>query len=140
MADYIFEEFKIFSSEKAAIDMIEPILSNLRTKVEIPDERFYNIMIAVTEAVNNAITHGNSGDPAKKVEFSIKADRNFVEISVKDEGTGFDPDNVEDCLHPENLLKSHGRGIFIIRELMHSAEFIIGNDGTKVVMKYKINH
>jgi serine/threonine-protein kinase RsbW len=125
-----------FKSEKTSLALVEPILENLRAYLGIKDENFYNIMIAVTEAVNNAITHGNKLSPVKKVYFLVKADEEKIYINVKDEGDGFDPARIADCLEPENLLKSSGRGVFIIRELMDDLKISSNSTGTSVEMSY----
>jgi serine/threonine-protein kinase RsbW len=93
-------------------------------------------MIAVTEAVNNAINHGNKLDPSKKVQFNVEADNEKIYIYVKDEGNGFNPQEIDDCLEPENLLKASGRGVFIIRELMHEVKIRSNSSGTEVEMTY----
>jgi serine/threonine-protein kinase RsbW len=93
-------------------------------------------MIAVTEAVNNAINHGNKLNPHKKVGFTVKADNENIFVKVTDEGDGFDPDKIADCLEPENLLKSSGRGVFIIRELMDDLKIISNSKGTTLEMYF----
>jgi serine/threonine-protein kinase RsbW len=78
--------------------------------------------VAIRESVINAIKHGNRNDAAKHVfvefETATKAEVPELSIRIRDEGEGFDPDQVANCLDPENLLKSSGRGIFLIRNFM----------------------
>lgn len=126
---------EILKSDKTAVSRIEPVLAELKKSFNVSDDRFYNIMIAVSEAVNNAVNHGNQFDPDKKVHFDLNAYDDRVVISVRDEGRGFDPEGVADCTDPENLLKSNGRGVYLIRELMHDVEFDVTN-GTKVTMTF----
>lgn len=126
----------IFNSEKASLGLVEPILDELRRQLGIKDENFFNVMIAVTEAVNNAITHGNKLNPDKKVKFLVRADDDKIYILVGDEGSGFDPSGIADCLEPENLLKSSGRGVFIIRELMDNLIINSNENGTTLEMYY----
>lgn len=128
---------KVFKSEKSTITKIEPILVNLKKDLEIKDDKFYNIMIAVTEAVNNAISHGNNFSPDKNVTFKVVAKDDILEIIVIDEGDGFEPEEVKDCLQPENLLKDNGRGVFIIGELMDNIAYDTSN-GTKLTMTYNL--
>ena len=98
-----------------------------------------NLAIAVTEAVGNAIIHGNKKNPEKKVSIEIVSDKNQIEIIVRDEGEGFDPNKIQDPLLPENLMKESGRGIFILSELMDKVDFKFSEKGTtlKMVMVLK---
>jgi serine/threonine-protein kinase RsbW len=89
-----------------------------------------DIAIALTEAVSNAMSHGNKNIKSKNVTIIIDQKPNYMEILVTDEGGGFDPENVDDPLLPENLLKESGRGIFILKSLMDSVEFSSNNKGT----------
>ncbi len=136
MQKWIFESENFFKSERNTILLIEPILSKLKSDLSIPDESFYNIMIAATEAVNNAVTHGNKLNPEKIVEFTVKANKQSIIVRVSDQGEGFNPENVADCLEPENLLKSSGRGVFIIKELMDDVFITSDNQGTLIEMTY----
>ncbi len=138
MNDYIFKEIVNLPSNKESMGKIEPILMQVQTIADIPEDRFYNLLISVTEAVNNAIMHGNKFDPLKNVTVSLTATEDFVEIEVQDEGSGFDPDTVADPREPENLLKSSGRGIFIIKSLLDDVTFEKNDIGTKVTMKFII--
>ena len=81
----------------------------------------------MTEAVNNAIVHGNRLDPEKRVRYSLECRDEGVYCVVEDEGEGFDPGNVDDPVSPENLLREGGRGMFLIRALMKS--FHVENTG-----------
>lgn len=126
---------EILATDKTAISRVEPILIKFKSDFGVPDEKYYNIMIAVSEAVNNALNHGNKLNPAKKVYFDLEADETHITIIVRDEGNGFNPEEIADCTDPENLLKSSGRGVYLIRELMHDVDFTYHN-GTEVVMTY----
>ncbi len=138
MNDYIFKEIVNLPSKKESMGKIEPILMQVQTIADIPEDRFYNLLISVTEAVNNAIMHGNKFDAEKTVVVSLLATEDFVEIEVQDEGDGFNPDEVADPREPENLLKSSGRGIFIIKSLLDEVLFEKNEIGTKVTMKFII--
>ncbi len=128
------------ASEKSSINLVGPMLFNVKDVLNISDEKFYNLLIAVTEAVNNAIIHGNRLNPEKYVDLALKGDKTYIEIVVKDQGDGFDPDAVADCREPENLLKESGRGVFIIRSLLDEASFVSTGNGTTVRMKYYLQN
>jgi serine/threonine-protein kinase RsbW len=75
------------------------------------------------EAANNAISHGNDGDPAKRVTIEISVDDDRVEIDIEDEGTGFDYTHVEDPRKEENLLRDSGRGVMLIRSFLDKVQY-----------------
>jgi serine/threonine-protein kinase RsbW len=113
------------------IRMIESFIDNAKEKFHLDDDIYGNIMIAVTEAVNNAIKHGNSGNSSKNVYLSLNLNENLLQFIVKDEGSGFDFQNLPDPTSPENLEKPGGRGIFLMKHLSDEVEF---KEGGKVVL------
>lgn len=136
MDNWTFNSENSFNSDRNTISLVEPILLNLKNTFLIPDEKFYNIMIAVTEAVNNAVNHGNKLNPDKIVKFIVRANNDKMYIKVTDQGEGFDPNNIADCTDPENLLKSSGRGVYIIKELMDEVDIDSSSKGTIMQMIY----
>jgi serine/threonine-protein kinase RsbW len=92
------------------------------------------LAIATTEAVNNAIVHGNRQDISKKVRIRFEKNPEKLTISISDEGAGFDPENCEDPTNPENISKGSGRGIFIVRQLMDEVNISTTSHGTTVVL------
>ena len=105
------------------IRMIESFIDNAKERFELDDDIYGNIMIAVTEAVNNAIKHGNAGDRKKNVHLSLSLNDSLIKFTVKDEGQGFDYQNLPDPTAPENLEKVGGRGIFLMKLLSDQVEF-----------------
>jgi serine/threonine-protein kinase RsbW len=95
--------------------------------------------IVTTELVNNAIHHGNKNDPTKKVFISFTVNNSKVELRIKDQGCGFDPDELKDPLAPENLLSESGRGLFLIRNLMDGLEYNFTEEGTEIIVYKKIS-
>jgi serine/threonine-protein kinase RsbW len=92
------------------------------------------IGLAVREAIANAMVHGNHCDPEKKVRISVTVNgRCGLLVRVKDSGAGFDPDGLPDPIAAENLMAPHGRGIFIIRQIMDEVDFKFDH-GTEVRM------
>lgn len=112
------------------IRMIESFIDNAKEKFHLEDDIYGNIMIAVTEAVNNAIKHGNDGDKLKNVFLSLTLEESIIKFIVKDEGRGFDFENLPDPTSPENIEKPGGRGIFLMKHLSDEVRF---KDGGKVV-------
>jgi serine/threonine-protein kinase RsbW len=98
--------------------------------MKFSDSDIDDIAIALTEAVSNAMMHGNKHDETKKVTIEICEKPDKMVITILDEGGGFDPINVADPLLPENLLKESGRGIFILNSLMDGVNFSSGLSGT----------
>lgn len=97
-----------------------------------------DIAISVSELVNNAIAHGNAGDDSKKVTVEISRSSEVVSISVNDQGSGFNPNELDDPLAEENLMKEVGRGIFIVKSLMDSVNIKPSPSGTKIIMTKSI--
>ena len=105
------------------IRMIESFIDNAREKFHLDDDIYGNIMIAVTEAVNNAIKHGNDSDKSKNVSLSLSLKDSMIQFVIKDEGKGFDYENLPDPTAPENLEKVGGRGIFLMKHLSDEVQF-----------------
>lgn len=92
------------------------------------------IRLALREALNNALRHGNKLDPSKKIHFSYSCDpQQGLWVMIRDEGVGFNPDAVPDPTQPENLDRTGGRGVFLMRNLMDEVEFRDG--GREVQMR-----
>jgi serine/threonine-protein kinase RsbW len=105
------------------IRMIESFIDNAKERFHLDDDIYGNIMIAVTEAVNNAIKHGNSNDRSKNVLLSLNLEDSLIKFIVKDEGIGFDYNNLPDPTAPENIEKPGGRGIFLMKHLSDEVKF-----------------
>ncbi len=129
---------KKFSSDKKVISEIENLLKSIQKKIPFDSNKFHNILVASTEAVINAIQHGNRYNPNKKVVFKVIAEPNKIIVSVADEGEGFDPSTLEDPRTPENILKERGRGIFIIKELSDKTSITTSRYGTIISMEFNI--
>jgi serine/threonine-protein kinase RsbW len=93
------------------------------------------MLIAVTEAVNNAIHHGNQDDPEKFVRIGFESDENMLTFSIRDEGPGFDYTNLPDPTDPANLDKISGRGVFLMTQLSDSIRF--EDNGRQVFLSFK---
>ena len=105
----------------------------------IGEEAAFAIVMAVREAVTNAMVHGNQEDETMSVEVIFNCLGNALEIEVRDQGEGFDPTGVPDPTDPANILKTSGRGIFLMRSFMDEVEwFARPEGGTTVRMVKKI--
>jgi serine/threonine-protein kinase RsbW len=105
-----------------ALDLVQVVTEHIARRLGFDEESLHWTSMAVRESVVNAITHGNGSDPAKIVfiEYSATPDSDpaaFV-ISVRDQGSGFDPDTLKNPLTPENIFSPSGRGVFLIRQFM----------------------
>lgn len=96
----------------------------------------YKVVLLTTEAVTNAIEHGNALDPSKSVSIDLRSDAHKIEVRVLDEGSGFDLNSVRDPLAEENLLRDGGRGIFLIEAMADDCSF--DQDGREVRMVFNL--
>ena len=119
------------------IRMIESFIDNAKEKFHLDDDIYGNIMIAVTEAVNNAIKHGNNSDASKNVSLSLNLEDTLIKFLIEDEGKGFDYHTLPDPTSPENLEKPGGRGIFLMRHLSDEVKF--RDSGRIVELSFYIN-
>jgi len=110
------------TSAVACVDLVQLAGEYLARDTGFDEESIHSIGIAIRESVINAVTHGNENDAAKRVFIEFESSRgggaSALTIRVRDQGQGFDPDALASPLDPENLLKSSGRGIFLIRSFM----------------------
>ncbi len=123
-------------SQPANIVLIEPFIEEVRKRLNIADDMYGNILVCITEAVNNAILHGNKADADKNVVISIQRNHNKLTCLIKDEGCGFDFTNLPDPTAPENIENAGGRGIFLMKHL--SDLVVFSNDGSKVEIQFRL--
>nr|WP_280516743.1 ATP-binding protein [Carboxylicivirga mesophila] len=126
-----------FNSETKNINIVEKLIDDLSAQYSLHNDIYGKLLLAVVEGVNNAIVHGNKLDKEKLVVVEYLLDDTRVEFTIKDEGTGFDYTEVPDPTKPENLEKTHGRGIFLMHHLADEIEF--ENDGSIVKMTFNID-
>jgi serine/threonine-protein kinase RsbW len=110
-----------FRSAFDMLDFVQVVSDHVGRLAGLDEDSLHWVGVAVRESVINAIKHGNANDEQKRVfvEFTPLADKiPGITIRVRDEGPGFDPEQLPDPLAPENMLKSSGRGIFLIRNFM----------------------
>lgn len=130
------KELEIDSSPECLHD-VEAFIEEIRDTLGFKDDVFGNVMVAITEAVNNSIFHGNGGDASKKVRINCSTVNQYrIMISVEDEGNGFDATQLPDPTAPENLENPGGRGVFLMRHLSEDINF--EKEGRRVEMTFNI--
>jgi len=125
-------------SDPEELPKVDEIAEKVAIEMKFPKDLRDDIAIAVTEAVNNAIIHGNHEDPDKKVHITFTSQPDGLKVRVIDEGDGFDPDKMPDPTSPENILLEQGRGVFIIKHLMDYTEFKKVRGGMQITMVKKL--
>lgn len=125
------------SSSFENMQLVERMVEDVCDTCRINEDSYGNILIAVTEAVNNAIYHGNKGDINKNIKIGFHSHEKDIQFSVADEGTGFDYQNLPDPTDPQNIDKPNGRGVFLMKNLADKVEF--NNNGQEVLLTFNVN-
>ena len=115
---------------------VEKLVDDISAEYNISQDVYGNILIAVLEAANNAILHGNKLNENKDVNITILKKEKSVKIMVEDQGGGFDYKNIPDPTAPENLENVNGRGIFLMEKLSDNIEFT--NNGASVELTFNL--
>ncbi len=118
------------------LEKVEGLLNDLQTEIKFDDEFYAKLMLTVSEAATNGVVHGNKLDESKKVTIVAVYDGNTLSVSTDDEGDGFIPESIPNPLAEENLLKTSGRGVFLMGEF--ADEVLYENDGKRLVLKFKL--
>lgn len=125
-------------SKPESIHIIERLVDDLKGEYNIHEDAYGNILVAVTEAVNNAIQHGNKYNPNLKVKISYEVESDTISFVITDQGKGFDYYNLPDPTAPENLEKPTGRGVFLMKHL--TDQIIFSHNGSSVELFFKTGH
>jgi serine/threonine-protein kinase RsbW len=120
-----------------AVDEAAVAISKLLGRSGVAEDVAFGVDMALREAVTNAVLHGNNRDEAKRVRITAKVSPEGFEISIDDEGAGFNPAEVPDPTTSENILKSSGRGIFFMRNFMDDVKWLIRPEGGTTVRMTK---
>jgi serine/threonine-protein kinase RsbW len=113
----------VFKSEIRNINLVERLIDDISAKYELHSDIYGKLLLAVVEGVNNAIVHGNKLEKDKDVVLQYEISDKDIQFIIGDNGTGFNYHNLPDPTQPENLEKSHGRGIFLMKHLADEVEF-----------------
>jgi len=124
------------ASDPKNVANVEPFVEKVFKRYELSPDMYGNILITLTEAVTNAIIHGNDRDHSKKVKVQLKKLKNSLMFLVSDEGQGFDFQDIPDPTAPENLMKVGGRGVFLMRQLCDQVEY--HNNGSTVEIHFNL--
>ena len=125
-----------FSADLSNLDKVEKFVHSILDFEEV-DERLYgNIIIAVTEGVTNAVVHGNQNDSEKDVHVQYNSTDITIEFRIKDQGEGFNFNEIPDPTLPENVEKLDGRGVFLITSLADQIEF--HDNGSLIEMQFNL--
>jgi len=114
------------------VDIAEQTAGEVAAANGFGEDEVLQIAMAVREAAVNAVLHGNAYDPEKKVQLDFERTKGDLVITVRDQGKGMDLGRIPDPLSPENLLKTSGRGIFLIRSFMDVVEIHPSQTGTEL--------
>src|SRR5438876_6451776 len=114
------------------VDSAEQAAGKVATEAGFEEDEVMRIAMAVREAAINAVLHGNAYDPGKKVRLDFESTARDLVITISDQGTGLDLSKIPDPLAPENLLKTSGRGIFLIRSFMDEVQINPSQAGTEI--------
>ena len=124
----------ILKSNRNEIRKFEVLLEQANQKFNLAAEKFVNLQIACSEALINAIVHGNKEDESKSVFTNIEMNELKMCVRIKDEGKGFKIEQLPDPTLNENILKESGRGIYIIRSLVDEFECNSSEKGTEFIL------
>jgi serine/threonine-protein kinase RsbW len=119
------------------VSQVEPFVHTVAERYNLSDDVHGNILVSLTEAVTNAIVHGNRGDDTKSVSISMRCNKEELSFKVTDQGPGFDPAAIPDPTSEEYLERCGGRGLFLMRHLSDDCRFLRG--GRTVEMRFRID-
>ena len=124
-------------SRVEAVNEAAAAFARVLGRAGIDEDAAFGIDMAFREAVTNAVLHGNKQDESKLVRVTVKSAPDWLEISVWDQGTGFDPVAIPDPTTAENIMKTAGRGIFFMRNFMDEVDWSIQPEGGTLVRMTK---
>ncbi len=125
----------LIPSDRKNIHLVEDFFREVNATLHLSDEKLHALLVAVTEAVNNGIIHGNKNNRSKNVVLSCLIKGKTLSVKVKDEGEGFNPGDVSNPLHENNLLRTGGRGVFLMKAFVHSVKYNKKGNEVTLVMK-----
>ena len=121
-------------STMESVGEVEEAAEKFAADTGLDEDQRFHVVMALREAVVNAVMHGNEYDPARSVDVSFENNGADLIFKICDQGKGFDPDSLPDPLAPDNILRGTGRGIFLIRSLMDEVHFRSLHPGTELTL------
>lgn len=122
-------------SDISNISLVEKLIDELSQQYSFHSDVYGKLLLAVVEGVNNAIVHGNKMVSEKKVTISYEVESNRISFTICDEGQGFDHTLLPDPTTPENIERTHGRGVFLMKHL--TDELAFSDKGNEVKLTFK---
>ncbi len=129
----IIEKITLTTDYQSLVD-VENLVERVCQSLGVQDDAYGNVLISVTEAVNNAICHGNKNDANLTIEVGVGDHTDAFCFRICDQGDGFDYSNLPDPTAPENILKENGRGIFLMKNL--ADEIAFNDKGNEVTIYF----
>lgn len=127
----------VLKSTYDELDKLEGFLNDLQSDLKFDNEFYARLMLTVSEAATNGVVHGNKLDTSKKVTLNAEYDGSTLKIATQDEGEGFEPKDVADPLAQENLMKTSGRGVFLMGEYADNVEY--QDEGRRLVLEFDLD-
>lgn len=126
----------VFKSEIKNISLVERLIDDISTKYQLHSDIYGKLLLAIVEGVNNAIMHGNKLEADKDVVVQYEITDKNIKFVISDSGPGFNYQDLPDPTKPENLEKTHGRGIFLMKHLADEVEF--NDKGNEVTISFNL--
>ncbi|MGE5401068.1 MAG: ATP-binding protein [Ignavibacteriales bacterium] len=126
-------------SDPNKLPLVEEFLEDITAGITIQKNKLNNLLLAVNEAISNAMLHGNNYDISKKVRISVLINDDFLRVYIKDEGRGFNPNSVPDPTSPENIFRDSGRGLYIMKSCMDEVNYSFQSDGTELMLAMRLD-
>ena len=125
-----------FQSQPESIRELEKVLLRMKEKFHLNQDTYANMLISLTEAVNNAIIHGNNLSKEKHVRVDFCKLNEMLHVRISDEGPGFDIEDIPDPTLPSNIEKIGGRGVYLIHQLCDQVKYI--DNGSTVEISFNL--
>lgn len=132
----MFVKSLVLPSKLESINLVEKVVDEISERECISSDLYGKILVAVVEAVNNAVSHGNKFEDSKQVKVDFNCQSKLLRVVVEDQGSGFNPDIIPDPTRPENLENISGRGIFIMKSYADQIEF--NKNATQVTLSFNL--
>ena len=132
LAEKVFS--RVVNSDPEILPELEEYIINIAREANLDDTKINSLALSFSEAISNCMRHGNKYDKTKTVTITVTIDADKMRVSLKDQGAGFDLQNVPDPTKPENILKDSGRGIHIMKNFLDDLRYNFTPNGTEVTL------